>query len=175
MIAVFEAVKVERLREDGRYSVAGDVRGERTHVQSHLGVRGAKVGQVAIPESVLRGALGARKAQPVVVQEHSPRVYAHPPLTGGLAQLAEGVSRTDELADARLQTHTLVAGDVGREEDSATLHIAHLTDRVVRKDVPGVVVGDGHRKPVHPRLVSDVIQDRTYTLIAKVGGKGEYR
>src|SRR5215210_2595224 len=173
MIAVFEAVKVERLREDGRYSVAGDVRGERTHVQSHLGVRGAKVGQVAIPESVLRGALGARKAQPVVVQEHSPRVYAHPPLTGGLAQLAEGVPRAGELADTRLQT--LVAGDLRREEDSATLHIAHLTDRVVRKDVPGVVVGDGHRKPVHPRLVSDVIQDRTYTLIAKVGGKGEYR
>src|SRR5215211_5792715 len=121
MIAVPEAVEVERLREDGRDLVAGDVRGERAGVRAHVGVRGAQIGQVAIPESVLRGALGVREAQPVVVQEYGPGVYTHPPLTGSLAQLAERVSRTGEFADAWLQPHTLVAGSVWREEDGATL------------------------------------------------------
>src|SRR5918993_3584387 len=70
MIAVPEPVEVERLREDGRDIVAGDVGGERASVHPHVGVRWAQVGQVAISECVLGGALGVRKTQPVVVQEY---------------------------------------------------------------------------------------------------------
>ena len=99
MIAVPKAVEVERLREDGRDFIAGDVRGERARVHPHVGVRRAQVGQVAISESVLRGALRMRETQSVVVQEHSPGVYTHSPLAGGLAQLAERVPGAGERAD----------------------------------------------------------------------------
>ena len=102
MIAVPEAVEVERLREDGRDVVAGDVRGERARVRPHAGVRWAQVGQVTISESVLRGALWVREAQSVAMQEYGPGVYMHSPLAGGLAQLAERVPRAGELADAGL-------------------------------------------------------------------------
>src|ERR671915_1526630 len=117
MIAVPETVEVERLREDCRDIVAGDVRGERARVHPHVGVRWAQVGQVAISESVLRGALRVREAQSIVVQEYSPGVDTHSPVAGSLAQLAERVPRAGELAHARLQT--LVAGDVRWEEEGA--------------------------------------------------------
>src|SRR5215218_144650 len=116
-----------------------------------------------------------REAQPVVVQEYGPGVYTHPPLTGSLAQLAERVSRAGKFADSRLQPHALVAGSVRREEDGATLQIAHFTDGVMRKDVPGVMVGDGHRQPVYPCSVLDIIEHSTCTLVTKVGGEGEHR
>jgi len=116
-----------------------------------------------------------REAQPVVVQEYGPSVYTYSPVAGGLAQLAERVSRAGELAEARLQTHTPVAGDVRREEDGATLQIAHFADGVVRKEVPGVVVGDGHRQAVYPYPALDIIKHRTHALVAKVGGEGEHR
>jgi hypothetical protein len=107
------------------------------------------------------------------VQEYSPGVHTHSPVAGSFAQLAERVSRAGERAHARLQT--LVAGDVRREEDGATLQIAHFTDGVVRKEVPGVVVGDGHRQAVHPCPVLDVIEHPTSALVAKIGGEGEHR
>src|SRR5215203_3566692 len=119
MVAVLESVEVEGLREDGRDPVAGDVRGERARVHPHLGVRGAQVGRVAISESVLRGALGVRETQSIVVQEYGPGVHGHSPLIRDLAQLAERISRANELADAWPQV--LVTGHVRREKDGATL------------------------------------------------------
>src|SRR5215210_1859718 len=79
-----------------------------------------------------------------------------------------GGPRAGELADAWLQTHAFIAGDLGREVDGTTLQIAHFMDGVVGEDIPGVVVGDGHRKPVYPRSVSDIIEHRIYALVAEV-------
>jgi hypothetical protein len=45
----------------------------------------------------------------------------------------------------------------------------------VRKDVPGVVVGHGHRQPVYPCPVLDIIEDRTDAFVVKVGSEGEHR
>ena len=54
VIAVLEPVIVQRLGEDGRHLVPGDVGDERAHVRPHVRVRGAQVGRIRVAEGVLR-------------------------------------------------------------------------------------------------------------------------
>src|SRR3712207_9520359 len=99
-----ETVEVERLREDRGDLVAPDVRRQRARVSPHLGVGGAQIGKVPVPERVLCGAFGIYKAEPVVVQKYSPCVDLHSPFASGRAKVAEGIARAGELGDARLKS-----------------------------------------------------------------------
>src|SRR3712207_1485481 len=173
MIAVTEAVEVKRLRENRRDLVAGDVRCESARVCPHLRIRWAEIGEVAVSEGVLRGALGVRKPQPIVVQEDGPRVYAHLPVARSRAKVAERIAAPHELGDARLELQTLVARLIRRKEDGTALQVTHLVDRIVGKEIPRVMIGDSQRQPVYPCPILYVAQYRLEPLVVEVGGKRE--
>src|ERR687894_579981 len=123
MVAVREAVEVERLREDRGDLVAPDVRRERGRVRPHLGIGRTQIGEVPVPERVLCGAFGVYKAEPVVVQEDYPCVDLHSPFVGGRAKIAEGIARAGELGDAWLESQALVARLVRPEKDGSALQV----------------------------------------------------
>ena len=63
---------MERLGADACDTERGDVRGERAGVGAGVGVRRAELGQVPVAERVLRRALGVRRGERAVVEEHGP-------------------------------------------------------------------------------------------------------
>src|SRR5215210_1280615 len=97
------------------------------------------------------------------------------PNASGRAKVAEGIIRTGELGDAWLELQTLIARPVRPEKDGAALQVTDFMDRVVGKEVAGIVIGYRHRQPVYPCSLLDVPEDRIESLVVKVGGKREHR
>src|SRR3712207_3518057 len=123
----------------------------------------------------MRSALRVCETEPVAVQENHPRVYVHPPLISGRTKVAERIAHPGELGDARLELQTLVARLIRPKKDGTTLQVTDFANRVVRKEVPGVVVGDRHGQPVYARPFLEIAENRVEPLVVKVGGKREHR
>ena len=170
-VAVLEAEVVQRLRADARDTERRDVGGERTRVGAGIRIRRTELGHVAVAERVLGGALGMRRGERAVVEEHRPRSDGQPAPVGGGDDLGQHVRR---LAHGRLQPRGAQRRP-GREEDGAALEEPHLAHRVVREDVPALVIGGRDRDAAEAAAVLDVVQHGLDPLVREVGREAEDR
>ena len=81
---------MERLRADACDTERRDVGGERACVGAGVGVRRAELGHVPVAERVLGRALGVRRGERAVVEEHRPRPDREPAPLGGGDRLRQG-------------------------------------------------------------------------------------
>ena len=116
-----------------------------------------------------------RLAERVVVEKDGPGTDAE--RAGGrvMAEVREHIALLGQLADQRLQDPALVASRVGSKEDGAAFQEVDLARRVVREDVPPVVVGGSHRYPTQPGSLRDVVQHGVHALVHEIGGERECR
>ena len=170
-VAVLEAQVVQRLRADAGDTERRDVGGERARVGAGIRIRGTELGHVPVAEGVLGRALGVRRGERAVVEEHRPRPDGEPAPVGGGDRLGQHVRR---LAHRRLQPRGAQRRP-GREEDGAALEEPHLAHGVVREDVPALVVGGRHRDAAEPAAVLDVVQHGLDPLVREVGREAEDR
>ena len=162
---------MERLRADARDTERRDVGGERARVGAGVGIRRAELGHVPVAERVLGRALGVRRGERAVVEEHRPRPDREPAPVGGRDRLGQHVRR---LAHRRLQPRAAQRRP-GREEDGAALEEPHLAHRVVREDVAALVVGGRDRDAAEAAALLDVVEHGLDPLVGEVGREAEDR
>jgi hypothetical protein len=99
----------------------------------------------------------------------------HPPVASSHAKVAKRIASTRELGDAWLELQTLVACLIRRKEDGTAFQVPYFVDRVVRKEVPRVMISDRHRQPVYPCPALNVVEYGFEPLVIEIGGKREQR
>ncbi len=174
VVAVLEPVIVERLGQDGRHLVAGDVRDERAHIRAHVRVCRAQVGRVEIAERVAGGAVRVLVGA-VGVQEDGPGVDAEPAGGRRPTRVCEHVVLTRERAEAGLDPKPVVAGRIGAEEELTPLEEVDLATRVVREDVAGGVIDESWGNPVQPASFLEIAEHCLDALVGQVRREGERR
>ncbi len=95
VVAVAQAVEVQRLRPDCVHAVPGQLGDQGAGVLADLRVGRAQLGEVAVAEGVGGGAVRVFEAEPVVVAEDRPRVQLQAAPAGLRGGLGEGVAVAD--------------------------------------------------------------------------------
>ncbi len=173
VVAVAQAVEVQRLGADRVHAVPGQLGDQRGRVLADLGVGRAQLGEVAVAEGVGGRAVGVLEAEPVVVAEDRPGVQLQAPAAGLLGGLGERVAVADRAGRRRGESAAGPAGRVGAEVRGAGLQVPDHPPGVVREDVAGLVVDRGEGDAADPGPVGEVAEERVGALVDQVGGEGE--
>ena len=174
VIAVLEAVVVQRLRQNGRDLVARDVRDERAHVGADVRVGRAQVGGVKVAEGVAGSTVGVLVGA-VGVEEHRPGVDGEAAGRRRPARVREHVVLARERADPGLDPEPVVTSRVGPEEELAAIEEDDLAAWIVREDVPGRVVDERGSDPAQPTANLEIVENGVDALVGEVGREGEGR